>query len=72
MYAKYIKRLLDFFLSLCALLVLSPVLLILAIIGAFAMKGNPFFTQLRPGKNEKIFKLNACVCFSYSLHGIAV
>ena len=57
MYAKYIKRLLDFFLSLCALLVLSPVLLILAIIGAFAMKGNPFFTQLRPGKNEKIFKM---------------
>lgn len=57
MYAKYIKRPLDFFLSLCAILVLSPILLILAIIGAFAMKGNPFFTQLRPGRNEKIFKL---------------
>lgn len=57
MYAKYIKRPLDFFLSLCAIMVLSPILLILAIIGAFAMKGNPFFTQLRPGKNEKIFKL---------------
>jgi len=57
MYAKYIKRPLDFFLSLCAITVLSPILLILAIIGAFAMKGNPFFTQLRPGKDEKIFKL---------------
>ena len=57
MYAKYIKRPLDFFLSLCAIMVLSPILLILAIIGAFAMKGNPFFTQLRPGKDEKIFKL---------------
>jgi len=57
MYAKYIKRPMDFFLSLCAILVLSPVLLVLTVIGAFAMKGNPFFTQLRPGKNEKIFKL---------------
>lgn len=57
MYAKYFKRVVDFVLSLCALLVLWPVLLILAIIGAIKMKGNPFFTQLRPGKDEKIFKL---------------
>lgn len=57
MYAKYIKRPLDFLLSLFALVVLSPVLVILAVVGAFAMKGNPFFTQLRPGKDEKIFKL---------------
>ncbi len=57
MYAKYVKRLLDFFLSLCALTVLSPVLLVLTALGAVMMKGNPFFTQLRPGKNEKIFKL---------------
>ena len=57
MYAKYIKRFLDFFLSLFALLVLSPILLILTVVGLFAMKGNPFFTQKRPGKNEKIFKL---------------
>ncbi len=57
MYLKYIKRPMDFFLSLCAILVLSPILLILTVIGAFAMKGNPFFTQLRPGKDEKIFKL---------------
>ena len=57
MYAKYIKRPLDFILSLLALIVLSPILLILIIIGAIKMKGNPFFTQERPGKNEKIFKL---------------
>lgn len=57
MYAKYIKRPLDFCLSLCALIVLSPILLVLIILGAIMMKGNPFFTQLRPGKDEKIFRL---------------
>ena len=63
MYAKFFKRLIDFTLSLIALLVLSPILLILIIIGAIAMRGNPFFTQLRPGRidkktgEEKIFKL---------------
>lgn len=57
MYAKYIKRPMDFVLSLCALIVLSPVLLIISVVTAIAMKGNPFFTQLRPGKDEKIFKL---------------
>ena len=57
MYAKCFKRVIDFVLSLCALIVLSPVLLILTVLGAIKMKGNPFFTQLRPGKDEKIFKL---------------
>ena len=63
MYAKFFKRILDFLLSLFALIVLSPVLVILSIVGAIAMGGNPFFTQLRPGKidkatgKEKIFKL---------------
>ena len=57
MYAKCFKRVIDFVLSLCALMVLSPVLLILTVLGAIKMKGNPFFTQLRPGKNEKIFRL---------------
>lgn len=57
MYAKYIKRPMDFCLSLLALIVLSPVLLALIILGAIKMKGNPFFTQQRPGKNEKIFRL---------------
>lgn len=57
MYPKYIKRFFDFFLSLSAILLLSPVLLILTVLGAIKMKGNPFFTQLRPGKDEKIFRL---------------
>lgn len=57
MYRHFIKRLLDFIFSLCALIVLSPLLMILTVVGAIAMKGNPFFTQPRPGKNEKIFKL---------------
>ena len=57
MYAKFLKRVLDFTLSLIALIVLSPILLVLTILGAVKMKGNPFFTQPRPGKGEKIFKL---------------
>lgn len=57
MYAKCFKRILDFFLSLCALIVLSPILVILTVVGAVAMGGNPFFTQDRPGKKERIFKL---------------
>lgn len=62
MYAKFFKRMIDFILSVTALIVLSPVLLILTIVGAIAMKGNPFFLQPRPGKKgkdgkEKIFKL---------------
>ena len=57
MYAKCFKRILDFALSLTALAVLSPVLLVLTVLGAVLMKGNPFFTQLRPGKDEKIFRL---------------
>lgn len=57
MYAKFFKRLFDFFISLCAIICLSPVFVVLIIFGAIKMKGNPFFTQNRPGKNEKIFKL---------------
>ena len=63
MYAKCFKRVIDFLLSLMAICVLSPVLLILIIVTAIAMKGNPFFTQLRPGRidkktgKEKIFRM---------------
>lgn len=56
-YAKYIKRILDFILSLLALIILSPLILIFTIIGAIKMKGNPFFVQKRPGKDGKIFSL---------------
>ncbi len=57
MYAKFIKRFLDIVLSLFALIVLSPLLEVLIVVGAIQMKGNPFFTQERPGWHEKIFKL---------------
>lgn len=57
MYKKCLKRLFDLVLSLVALLVLFPFLAVFALIGAIAMKGNPFFTQARPGKNGKIFRL---------------
>lgn len=53
MYAKFFKRFFDFVLSLTALIVLSPILLILTIVGAIAMKGNPFFVQKRPGMINK-------------------
>ena len=57
LYRSFFKRFYDMLLSGIALIILSPILLVLMIIGAIKMKGNPFFTQLRPGKNEKIFKL---------------
>lgn len=57
MYRKFFKRFFDFVLSLMALVGLSPILLVLTVLGAIKMKGNPFFTQQRPGKDEKIFKL---------------
>ena len=62
MYAKFFKRVIDFVVSLVALILILPVFIILSVIGAIAMQGNPFFTQLRPGKKgkdgkEKIFKL---------------
>ena len=62
MYAKFFKRPIDFVLSLIALIVLSPILLVLIIVGAIVLHGNPFFLQSRPGKmrkdgKEKIFKL---------------
>ena len=57
MYKKFLKRCFDFLLSLLALLILWPFLFVFAVIGAVVMKGNPFFTQPRPGKNERIFYL---------------
>lgn len=62
-YERFIKRPLDCFLSCGAAIVLSPVLIYLIIAGAINMKGNPFFTQDRPGRidpntgKERIFKL---------------
>lgn len=57
MYIKFIKRILDFVFSLSALIVFSPIIIIMIVAGAIVMKGNPFFVQPRPGKKEKVFKL---------------
>ncbi|MDD7383704.1 MAG: sugar transferase [Peptoniphilaceae bacterium] len=56
-YEKYIKRLLDIILSLIAIIVLSPLLLILVILINIKLGSPVIFTQKRPGKDEKIFKL---------------
>lgn len=56
-YEKYFKRPLDIFCGLAAVIVFGWLYIVLMILGAIFMDGNPFFTQERPGKNEKIFKL---------------
>lgn len=56
-YAKYVKRCLDFLLSLCGIIILSPVLLILALLVRVKLGSPVLFKQERPGKNEKIFTL---------------
>lgn len=57
LYRNFFKRFLDFILSLSGFLILLPVFIILTILLAIANGGKPFFFQLRPGKNEKIFKV---------------
>ena len=57
-YEKYIKRLLDIVLSGCALIVLSPLLLVTAILVRVKLGSPVIFCQKRPGKDEKIFKLH--------------
>lgn len=56
-YEKYFKRLLDIICSLVVIILFCWLFVILTILGAIFMRGNPFFTQERPGKDEKIFKL---------------
>lgn len=56
-YAKYVKRILDFVLSLIGIVVLSPVLLIVAILVRTKLGSPVIFKQKRPGKDEKIFTL---------------
>lgn len=57
LYRQFFKRFYDIVLSGLSITVLSPLLLVLTIVGAIKMKGNPFFVQPRPGKNERIFNL---------------
>lgn len=57
LYKQFFKRFYDLLLSGIAIILLSPLFLLMIIVGFIAMRGNPFFIQERPGKNEKIFKL---------------
>ncbi|MDR0333396.1 MAG: sugar transferase [Dysgonamonadaceae bacterium] len=57
MYKKFFKRFLDFSLSLIGFIIISPIFILVTILLFFANGGKPFFFQLRPGKDEKIFKI---------------
>ena len=57
MYRCYIKSLIDILISFIIFVIVFPVLMIVSLFLFFANSGNPFFFQLRPGKNEKIFRI---------------
>lgn len=57
MYKRYIKRLLDIIIATVALIIFSPIFCIVTVLLLFINNGKPFFFQLRPGKNAKIFKI---------------
>lgn len=57
MYTKIIKPFLDFIVALVAFLVLSPLFIIITVMLFFLNKGYPFFFQVRPGKDEKLFSI---------------
>ena len=56
-YRNFFKPFLDFIISLTIFIILSPLFILIIILLFIANEGKPFFTQLRPGKNEKIFRL---------------
>ncbi len=57
MYKNYLKRILDIVLSVSILILVSPIFIVVYILLVLANKGDAFFVQQRPGKNEKIFKI---------------
>jgi undecaprenyl phosphate N,N'-diacetylbacillosamine 1-phosphate transferase len=57
MYKRYLKRVFDFFVALTAFMILFPIFIIVLFTLFIANKGNPFFFQTRPGKNERLFKI---------------
>lgn len=57
MYQNYFKRLFDFLIALIALLLFSPIFILVTIGLFFANQGKPFFFQTRPGKDEKLFRI---------------
>lgn len=57
LYEHYLKRPIDFFCGIIIVVLFSWLYIILMVLGMIFMRGNPFFVQERPGRNEKIFKL---------------
>ena len=57
MYKTFGKRIIDFIVAFIGLLLLFPVLVIVTLLLTIANQGKPFFLQLRPGKNQKLFKI---------------
>lgn len=57
MYKLFFKRVIDFLLALIALLLLSPIFIIILVLLTIYNAGKPFFFQVRPGQNERIFKV---------------
>ncbi|MCM4158758.1 sugar transferase [Antarcticibacterium flavum] len=57
MYRKFFKPLIDFLIALLGLVILSPLLILVSLLLSLANKGNPFFFQKRPGKDERIFQI---------------
>lgn len=57
MYRNYLKGIIDFLVAFCALLLLSPIFVLVTICLLFSNKGEPFFFQKRPGKRGKIFSI---------------
>lgn len=70
LYKQFFKHFYDIFLSGLAIIIFSPLLLLLIIVGAIRMKGNPFFTQLRPGRRKKLSKKQCAEqCVPYGTYG---
>ncbi|MDM1063536.1 sugar transferase [Empedobacter falsenii] len=57
MYKHFFKRLFDFIIALTALILLSPIFIVVMVGLYFANQGQPFFFQARPGLNERIFRI---------------
>ncbi len=57
MYRSFFKRVLDLIVAVIGFIVISPIFLMITLLLFLANKGKPFFFQLRPGKNERIFKI---------------
>src|SRR5690606_18409972 len=57
MYRGFIKRWIDFLASLLGLILLSPIFIIIFLLLAWSHRGNPLFLQVRPGRDERLFRI---------------